>query len=340
MIIRARAPLRLGLAGGGTDVSPYSDKYGGFVLNATIDRYAYTTIVPSKDGQTHFRALDINQTKSIDLNSFRGRNGTLDLHTEIYLEMMQEFNDGNFMPLDISTFCDAEAGSGLGSSSTLVVSMIQAYIELLNLPLDYYSIANLAFRLERINCGLDGGKQDQYSATFGGFNFMEFYEDKTIINPLRINQSTVSELEASLILCYTGISRDSSKIINDQSKNLQKKSTRSLKAMHMIKEQASIMKECLLTGDLEGFVSAMQKGWESKKDSSSSVTNDSINNIYDIALSAGATGGKISGAGGGGYLMLFAPPENRMRVIRAINSEGIKSSNCHFVSEGAFSWRI
>ena len=341
MIIRSRAPLRLGLAGGGTDVSPYSDKYGGNVLNGTIDRYAYTTISLSSDNKTCFKALDLQKQKQIDLNKSIVCDGVLDLHTELYNVIMSEYNNNNYIPITVSTFCDAEAGSGLGSSSTLVVSMIQAYIELLNLPLDYYSIARLAYKVERLNCGLQGGKQDQYSATFGGFNFMEFYgDDKTIINPLRLHQRIISELEASLILCNTGISRDSSKIIIDQSRNLEKKSTKSLEAMHQIKEQALFMKECLLTGDMDGFVTAMQKGWESKKISSTAVSNKMINEVYDSAISAGARSGKISGAGGGGYLMLFTPPENRMEVIRAVTKKGLKVSNCHFVPEGSYSWRM
>lgn len=341
MIIRSRAPLRLGLAGGGTDISAYHDIYGGYVLNGTIDRYAYTTIKLSTDADTHFYALDLQKQKQINLDQDIVRDGVLDLHTELYKVVMREYNNGEFLPIIVSTFCESEPGSGLGSSSTLVVCMIQAYVELLNLPLDFYAIAHLAYRVERINCGFQGGKQDQYSATFGGFNFMEFYgDDKTIINPLRLHGNIIAELEASLILCYTGISRDSSKIIMDQSKNIQRESTNSLDAMHEMKEQALSMKEFLLTGDMRGFVSSMKVGWENKKRSSNSVSNQFINDIYDAALNAGAESGKISGAGGGGYFMFFAPVESRMSVIRALNKMGIRASNCHFVSEGSYSWRM
>ena len=340
MIIRSRAPLRLGLAGGGTDVSPYPETYGGYVLNGTIDRYAYTSICLSDDENTYFDALDIQRSKKVSTKLDIVRDGNLDLHTELYDVIMKEFNNGNYIPLKVSTFCDAEAGSGLGSSSTLVVSMIQAYVELLNLPLDYYSIADLAYRVERLNCNLHGGKQDQYSATFGGFNFMEFYGDnKTIINPLRLHKRVITELESSLILVYTGISRDSSKIIKDQSESLSKKSNKSLEAMHEIKNHALSMKECLLTGNMYGFVESMKKGWENKKKSSSSITNETINNIYQTAIDAGALSGKISGAGGGGYLMLYTPVCNRMEVIRAINEKGMRIINCHFVSGGAYSWK-
>lgn len=341
MIIRSRAPLRLGLAGGGTDVSPYPETHGGFVLNGTIDRYAYTTISLRKDNFTLFEALDLQQEKTIDLGKEIKKDGILDLHQEVYKVMMDKYNDGQYIPINVSTLCDAEAGSGLGSSSTIVVSMIEAYSKLLNLPLDYYTIANLAYEIERVNCGFQGGKQDQFSATFGGFNFMEFYGDgKTIINPLRLSKRVISELEAGLILCYTGISRDSSKIISDQSNNILSNSSKPLKAMHNVKKEALVMKECLLTGNLNGFVDSMRSGWESKKQSSSSITNNVIDDAYELALETGALSGKISGAGGGGYLMLFAPVEKRMQVIKAVNSLGMRVNNCHFISKGCYSWKI
>ncbi|MDD5579621.1 MAG: hypothetical protein PHY16_10115 [Methylobacter sp.] len=187
MIVRARAPLRLGLAGGGTDVAPYCDIHGGYVLNATIDRYAYAVIKTLNEPYVRFMATD-QQTEQIKaIAEPLTLSGKLDLHKAVYNEMIQQYNSGQPIALELSTFCDAPAGSGLGSSSTLVVVMIRAFAELLNLPLDDYTIAHLAFKIERVICGLQGGRQDQYSATFGGFNFMEFYADeRAVINPLRI----------------------------------------------------------------------------------------------------------------------------------------------------------
>lgn len=341
MIIRSRAPLRIGLAGGGTDVSPYSDIYGGYVLNGTIDRYAYTTIKIRDDKNVKFIGRDLELEKLVHITDGFQRDGILDLHTELYRVIMDRYNQSDYIPLEISTFCDAEAGSGLGSSSTIVVSMIQAYVEFLKLPLDYYTVAKLAYEVERINCGLNGGKQDQYSATFGGFNFMEFYEeDRTIINPLRLSKRIIAELECSLLLCYTGISRDSSKIISQQSDSLKQADGKSLTAMHSIKNEALIMKESLLTGQLDNFVASMQRGWESKKNSSSSVTNENINEVYEAAIEAGAKAGKISGAGGGGYMMLFTPIDRRIEVIKVIQERGLTVNNCHFVSRGGHAWRM
>jgi D-glycero-alpha-D-manno-heptose-7-phosphate kinase len=341
MIIRARAPLRLGLAGGGTDVSPYCDIHGGYVLNATIDRYAYAVIKSLDEPIVRFIATDQQTEKVMAVSEPLLLNGKLDLHKAVYNQMIQHYNNGQPIPLELSTFCDAPAGSGLGSSSTLVVVMIRAFAELLNLPLDDYTIAHLAFNIERVECGLQGGRQDQYSATFGGFNFMEFYADeRAVINPLRIKNWIICELEASLVLFYTGVSRESAKIIADQSNNIKTGSVDALEAMHGIKREALIMKECLLKGDFDGIVNSMREGWENKKRSAKTVSNPHIEKIYDAAMNAGALAGKVSGAGGGGFIMFFVPPDKRMDVIRTLNQFDGQVSNCHFTKHGTQAWRI
>ncbi|MEG6512206.1 dehydrogenase [Desulforamulus ruminis] len=339
--VRARAPLRLGLAGGGTDVSPYCDIYGGYVLNATIDRYAYAVIKTLDEPYVRFIATDQQTEKNIDLAESLTLNGKLDLHKAVYNEIIQRYNNGKPIPLELSTFCDAPAGSGLGSSSTLVVVMIRAFAELLNLPLDDYTIARLAFKIERVDCGLQGGRQDQYSATFGGFNFMEFYADeRAVINPLRIRNWIICELEASLVLYYTGVSRESARIIADQSSNVKEGAAGAVEAMHAIKNEALVMKECLLKGDFAGIVESMRQGWDSKKRSARTVSNPRIEEIYNAAISAGALAGKVSGAGGGGFMMFFVPPEKRMDVIRTLNNFEGQVSNCHFTKQGTQAWRI
>jgi len=341
MIIRARAPLRLGLAGGGTDVSPYCDLYGGYVLNATIDRYAYAVIRTLEEPLVRFVSTD-QQTELIEpADTPLSLDGTLNLHKAVYNEMICHYNHGKPVPLEITTFCDAPIGSGLGSSSTLVVAMIKAFVELLNLPLDDYSVARLAFKIERVDCGLQGGRQDQYSATFGGFNFMEFYADEqALINPLRIKNWIISELEASLVLYYTGVSRESARIIADQSRNVKTGAADKVEAMHGMKQEALVMKECLLKGDFAGMVESMRQGWENKKRSADTVSNQQIEEIYNSAIDAGALAGKVSGAGGGGFMMFFVPPERRMDVIRTLNNFGGQVSNCHFTKYGAQAWRV
>lgn len=341
MIIRARAPLRLGLAGGGTDVSPYCDTYGGQILNVTIDRYAYAVIKLLNKPMVRFVSSDrfIEEERSISDWPMLG--SKLCLHHAVYNYMIQHFNDGKPISLELFTFCDAPAGSGLGASSTLVVVMIRAFVELLNLPLDDYAIAQLAFKIERIECGLQGGRQDQYSATFGGFNFMEFYaEDRTIVNPLRIKNWIICELESSLVLYFTGISRESARIIEDQSNCIKEGSISALEAMHGMKQEAQVMKECLLRGDFNGFVESMKFGWESKKRSAKTVSNPYIDQVYESAIEAGALAGKVSGAGGGGFMLFFVPTEKRLNVMRCLNNFNGNVTNCNFTKNGCQAWRV
>lgn len=340
-IVRARAPLRLGLAGGGTDVSPYCDIYGGHVLNAAIDRYAYAVIKTLDEPMVRFVTTDYQIEEVSPAEVPLPLNGKLNLHKAVYNRIVKDFNGGKPIPLELSTFCDAPAGSGLGSSSTLVVAMIRTFVELLNLPLDDYSIAHMAYQIERVDCGLQGGRQDQYSATFGGFNFMEFYADeRTVINPLRIKNWILCELEASLVLYFTGVSRESAHIIADQSNNMKSDATDALEAMHGIKYEALKMKECLLRGDFGCLVESIRLGWENKKRSAKTVSNPHIDEIYDTAIQAGALAGKISGAGGGGFLWFFVSTEKRMNVIRTLNRFGGQVSNCHFTKHGTQAWRI
>jgi D-glycero-alpha-D-manno-heptose-7-phosphate kinase len=341
MLIRARAPLRLGLAGGGTDVSPYCDTHGGYVLNATIDRYAYAVIRTLDEARIRLHATDQQQSLDLALDDPLALDGTLNLHRAVYRVMMDEYNGGRRVPLELSTFCDAPAGSGLGSSSTVVVVIIRAFAELLNLALDDYEIARLAFRIERVDCGLGGGRQDQYSATFGGFNFMEFYaDDRALINPLRVKNWILCELEASLVLFYTGVSRSSAAIIADQTGNVTAGSSVAIEAMHGLKREALVMKECLLKGDFDGLVESMRAGWESKKRSAKSVSNPHIDRIYEAAVAAGARAGKVSGAGGGGFMMFFVPPEKHMAVVRTLASFEGQVNNCHFTKHGTQAWRV
>lgn len=341
MIIRARAPLRLGLAGGGTDVSPYCDVHGGYVLNATIDRYAYAVLKPLDGPNVCFISTDQQIEELLPVKSFYSLDGSLNLHKAVYNHIVTNFNAGVPLPVEFSTFCDAPPGSGLGSSSTLVVAMVRAFVELLNIGLDDYSIAKLAYKIERIDCGLQGGRQDQYSAAFGGFNFMEFYADeRVIINPLRIKNWILCELEASLVLYFTGVSRESARIIADQSANIQSGHVGALDAMHGIKREALAMKECLLRGDFHGLIESLRLGWENKKLSAKAVSNSQIDSIYDAAIQAGALAGKVSGAGGGGFMWFFVPAEKRMELIRKLNEFGGQVSNCHFTKNSSQAWKI
>ena len=341
MIIRARAPLRLGLAGGGTDVSPYCDEYGGLVLNATIDKYAYSILEPLPAGERlRLVASDKEEAWEGAAEPQLRLDGSLSLHKGVYNRIVREFNGGNPLPLRLTTHTDAPPGSGLGSSSTLVVSMIKAFVEWLNLPLGEYDIARLAYEVERKDVGLSGGRQDQYAATFGGFNFMEFHpEERVVVNPLRIKNWIISELEASLLLFFGGVSRDSAQIIDEQAKNIAQHDGQAIDATHALKQEAIAMKESLLKGDFEGLIASMQASWTAKKRMARCISNPLIEEGYEVARAAGARAGKISGAGGGGFMMLLVDPTRRMDVIRALEGRG-QVFNCHFTEIGTQGWKI
>lgn len=339
-IVRARAPLRLGLAGGGSDVSPYCDEFGGYVLNATIDKYAYAVIETRNDELVEFIAADLDQRWSGRADAVLDTAGALGLHRAVYNRIVRDFNNQRPLGLRLTTFADAPAGSGLGSSSTLVVTMVKAFQELLGLPLGEYETAHLAYEIERVDMALSGGKQDQYAATFGGFNFMEFYaDDRVIVNPLRIKNWIISELEACTLLCFTGVSRESAKIIDEQRKSATRGNNGSIEAMHRVKQEALVMKEALLRGNFEQFAGSLRDSWTNKKKTASSVSNEGIDALFDAALAAGAKAGKISGAGGGGFMLLFVDPSDRMNVARALSLAGGNVMNCHFTKHGTQGWR-
>ena len=341
MIVRSRAPLRLGLAGGGTDVSPFTDSYGGYVLNATIDRYAYASVAPTADGTVKFEGTDTQQKFSYTLDGPIPLTGDLILHQAVYNYIVQNHNHGEALPLELRTFCEAPPGSGLGSSSTLVVAMLRAYVEYLNIPIDDYQLAKTAYIIERKDCGLQGGRQDQYAAAFGGFNFMEFYEEeRAVINPLRIKNWILTEFESSILLYFTGISRDSANIIEAQSKSVNSSDKGSLEAMLKMKDEALKMKESLLRGDFEGLAASFRNGWESKKRSAKLISNPRIEESYETAIRAGAVAGKVSGAGGGGFMMFIVPPEKRMNVVRELGKLSGEIVPAHFSQQGVQSWWI
>lgn len=341
MIVRSKAPLRLGLAGGGTDVSPYSDQFGGYVLNATIDMYAYCTIEVTNADKIEIRAADQDLSFESPAVDHLEIDGALDLHKGVYNRVVKEFNGGDPLGFNMTTYSDALAGSGLGSSSTMVVAILSAFVEWLNLPLGEYDIANLAYQIERKDIGLSGGKQDQYAATFGGFNFMEFYEnDRVIVNPLRIKSWILDELETSMVLYFTGVSRESAKIIDEQARNVVENKQTSIDAMHQLKADALVMKEALLKGEIQRFAKHLNKSWEAKKKMAHTITNQAIDEIYQAALDAGAISGKISGAGGGGFMMLFVDPTKKVNVINELGKFPGKVFKCHFTKHGSVGWTI
>lgn len=340
MIIRSKAPLRLGLAGGGSDVSPYSDIYGGAILNATINMYAYATIQPTKDKKITLHSLDSQAKHVYDSAKVLEIDDQFMLAKGIYNRIVKEYN---LKPLsfELTTAVDAPPGSGLGTSSTLVVAILGAFAEWLKLPLGEYDLAHLAYEIERIDLKMAGGKQDQYAATFGGVNFMEFSQsDKVIVNPLRIKSVYLNELAYNLVLYNTKTSRVSSRIIEMQSKNVIAHDESSIEATSNLKEQALRMKETILKGNLDHIGEILDFGWQNKKKMAKGITNKLIDRIYETAIEKGASGGKISGAGGGGFILFYCPNNSRHNVIEGLKSFGGGAQRFEFTTNGLTTWTI
>ena len=340
MLIRSKAPLRLGLAGGGTDVAPYSELFGGSILNATISMYAYATIEPRNDGKIILNSIDKNEVFELESLPELTIDGNLDLLKGIYNRVVKDFSKRP-LSFELSTYVDAPPGSGLGTSSTLVVAILGAFAEWMGLPLGEYDLAHLAYEIERIDLKMAGGKQDQYAATFGGVNFMEFFnEDKVIVNPLRIKDKYLDELAHNLILYHTETSRLSSTIIEQQSRNVTNKNEKTIEAMHKLKEQAIMMKESILKGEIDRIGEILDFGWQFKKNMATGITNPFIDEIYETAINSGATGGKISGAGGGGFMFFYCPGNTRSKVVESLKKFGGQTKRYEFTSKGLTTWTI
>ena len=341
MIIRSRAPLRLGLAGGASDVSPFCDRFGGHVLNATINAYAYCHLVPTDNGKVEFNSLDREVYAEHDGGGPLPLSEPLLLHKAVHNRIVAEYNEGRPLSLRLSTYSDAPVGSGLGASSTLVVAILQAYSEWLKLPLGEYDLARLAFEIERHDAGLLGGRQDQYAAAFGGFNFIEFYaENRVIVNPLRIRPNIACELESSLILYYTGVSRESAGVIHDQRRLVEKMDETAIAATMELKNDALAMKEALLKSNIREVARVLGRSWEAKKKLASSITSPAIEQAYEMAMRAGAYSGRISGAGGGGFIIFMVDPAGRYDVIKAVKACGGSIMPFQFSEHGAHAWTV
>ena len=335
-IIRARAPLRISFGGGGTDVPPFVDERGGQVLNATINRYAYVTIVPNETGLITLRSLDYEDEVTYNVND---EMPAFDYQMDLAKGVIRRLGvDKQRVGFELFTHADCPPGSGLGASSTMVVALIGAFERWLRLGLQRYEIARLALEVERNDLGIKGGRQDQYCAVFGGFNFMEFHREEALINPLRIPSEWVSELEYSMVLAYTGTSRASSDIIEDQIRNFSEGQHDAIQAMEDTRAGASEMKRLLLKGQFRAFGEALHEAWMIKKRMSGKITNPHIDSIYEAARAAGALGGKISGAGGGGFMFFFTEFDRRHRVVEALESQGAEVVHFGFTDTGLQTW--
>jgi D-glycero-alpha-D-manno-heptose-7-phosphate kinase len=337
--IRARAPLRLGLAGGGTDLSPYCDQFGGAVLNATIDRSAYAFITPRGDGQVLFRSGDLDHSETFAAAPELPE-ALLSLHRGVYQRMVRDFNDGAAIAATITTTVDVPRESGLGASSALVVALVSAFAAYLGIPLTAYEKARLAWEIERVDLELPGGRQDHYAAAFGGVNFIEFFAgEEVVVTPLRTSDDMKNELEASLIVCFAGGERDAAAIILEQITGVAGHRRATISAKHRLKAGSLAMKKAFLLGDIRNMADILRESWQAKQLTASGISTPRIEQLCEIAFKHGAWAGKVSGAGGGGFVMFFAPPENRLGVIRALAAAGAEAVPVKITDRGCETWR-
>lgn len=329
--IRARAPLRIGIAGGGTDVEPYASKKGGCVLNATIDKYAYCTIKPNNTNNMSIHSLDYGTFEAPLDGGPLPYDGNMDLIKAVtnHFKVKDGFN--------MFIHSDAPPGSGLGGSSTVMVSIIGAMTEWLNCEMSDYEKAHLAYVLEREDIGLKGGKQDQYAAVFGGLNIMDFTKDGVSVNPVRIEESYMDELQYCSLLCYTGSTRASGDIIESQVKRFKEGSNED--SLDASKELAVQTADALKKGRIRRVGELLNEGWEHKKKLSPNVSNNTLDELYDIAKSNGAIGGKVSGAGGGGFMFFVCEYDRKHSVAKELQKKGVTVSDFMFEKHGLKTWK-
>jgi D-glycero-alpha-D-manno-heptose-7-phosphate kinase len=338
MLIRSKAPLRISFAGGGTDVPPYADERGGLVLNAAISKYAYVTLCPRQDQVVQLYSSAYSITAKYNIEGPLPYDGKLDLIKAVINRVFEgnEVEHG----FEFHVHNDAPPGSGLGGSSALVVALVGAFREWLRAPWTDYEVADIAYQIERVDMEMAGGKQDQYAASFGGFNFMEFQRSMVIVNPLRVPSSTINELQHNLLLCYTGTTRVSDGIIASQVRNYRDRAQDAVEAMDELKRLAVEMKRRLLTNDLTEFGALLHEAWLCKRRMASQISNPRIDEMYETARKAGALGGKISGAGGGGYMFFYCPDQTKYEVAEALETMGAQAVDFSFDLKGMQTWCV
>lgn len=336
MTIRAKAPLRISFAGGGTDVPPFPEREGGCVLNATINSFAWGSLRPRDDGQIGIESVDLQTSLRFTVETELAFDGQLDLVKAAIVRLGARNSHG----FDIFLHSDAPPGTGLGSSSALLVALVGLVKEFKNFAFTDYDIARLAYQIEREDLAIQGGFQDQYAASFGGFNFIEFQGERIIVNPLRVSREIINELEHNLLLCYTGSTRRSDRIIEDQSGRYERAEEKTATALRQQKRLAIDMKNALLQRRLDDFGELLHSAWEAKKNLSPKVSSEAIDEMYAAARAEGALGGKITGAGGGGYMLFYCPFEKKHRVAAALRRLGGRPADFAFEPHGLQTWRV
>ncbi len=332
MLIRSRAPFRISFGGGGTDVPPYCWEHGGAVLNVTVNRYAYASLIPWGD-KIVLSSVDLNRELEYSVSRLP-YDGNLDLIKGV----VNQFRlDKGFR---VETFSEMQPGSGMGTSSSLAVSLIGAFSEALGLNMNKYDIAMLAYRVERVELGQLGGYQDQFAAAFGGLNLMEFFKDKVKVTPVNLKDEVLEELQYRTLLFFTGKAHFSPEIHSDMKKKYEEEKEREKQVRDELKRIAYELHRALKNEDLDYFGQLINENWEFKKKMSDKISDEAIDRTYDALIRAGGLGGKIQGAGGGGFLLMFTKKDKRGEVIKEAMRMNLEPFSFRFEMEGVKSWKI
>jgi D-glycero-alpha-D-manno-heptose-7-phosphate kinase len=330
---RSKSPVRISFGGGGSDVSTYFSENRAAVINATISLYTHSTLKIREDEKIYINSLDLNESVNFEnLNQLLEYRGSFSLIQSVIKAIKPTFG------FELFVHSDFPMSSGLGGSAVVTASILGCFNQYRYDKWDKHDISEIAFQAERIHLGVAGGWQDQYATVFGGLNFMEFNKDQNIINPIRLNNEIVLELEESLILCYTGTTHDSGNIHSDQ-----KEQTKNIDVKDRIQSNVDLtfeMRNHLLRGRLNDFGKCLHKAWELKRSFSSKISNSFLDDIYNGAIQHGAIGGKLLGAGGGGYFLFYVPSFDRHRLMKWIKSKNLIATPFIFENGGLQSWTV
>jgi D-glycero-alpha-D-manno-heptose-7-phosphate kinase len=330
MTLISRSPVRISFGGGGTDLASYYEKYGGVVVSASINKYIYTILEMRLDDRIQIISSDLqlNQTVS-DAYHLKFGEGL-----DIPVAVLKHFNVQR--GLNIFMASEIPPGTGLGSSGAVTVNMINTINQLERLKLDKKEMAELAYKIEFHDLGMPIGKQDEYASAFGGINFITFNKNGTTeVEPLKIPREVRLRLETDVMLFFTGRTRESSKILRSQDRSTKDQSGTVIDSLHAIKQVAFDVKKAIESGDLVEFGRLLDHSWQTKKNLAQGITNPRIDKLMDIAKKNGALGGKLTGAGGGGYMLLFCEKANQKPLTKALVAEGLSPLDFHFDKKGA-----
>ena len=333
VIARAKSPVRISFSGGGSDLTHYFSQYGGSVMNATIKMYSHATLLKRNDGKISICSADLNESVECESIQELKESGKV----KLLASAIELINPGFGFHLEV--YSDFPVGSGLGGSAVVLSSIIGCFNQFREDKWDNYEVAELAFQAERLTLNVVGGWQDQYATVFGGFNFMEFSEEQNVVHPLRVSNNTILELEENLILCYSNHTRNSSNIHEEQKETYQ--SDGAIKEIVKLNKDLTIkFKTNLLRGQLTDFGEMLHRGWMMKKNLTKSISNNHLDEIYQLAMENGAIGGKLLGAGGGGYFLFYAKPLHKFKLVKALKEKGLRVEPVNFDHDGLQTWSI